>query len=66
MNGSEKYEVAVRHHLGKRWSTFLGMYISSLFKSAVPLIKTSDEVSTKSSFVYLTMPLEREGVHKAA
>ncbi len=58
-NGYEKYEIAVRHHLGKRWSTFLGMYITNLFKSSIPAIETNYEVSTKSCFVYLSMPLKR-------
>ena len=31
-NGYEKYEIAIRHHLGKRWSTFLGMYITRSFQ----------------------------------
>jgi hypothetical protein len=52
----QKYEIAVRHHLGRRWSMFMGMYISKLFESSIPNTKTSYEISTKSCFVYVTLP----------
>jgi hypothetical protein len=58
VNGYQKYEVAARHHLGKRWSTFLGMYISNLFETSIPETQTSYEVSTKSCFVYVNMKLK--------
>ena len=49
----ERYEVSVQHHLGKRWSTFLSMFISNLFTSSLPGSTADYEVSTRSCFVYL-------------
>jgi hypothetical protein len=60
--GYERYEIAVRHHLGKRWSTFLGMYISNLFKTSIPETEANYEVSTKSCFVYVNMAMHEGSV----
>jgi hypothetical protein len=51
----ENYEIAVRHHLGKRWSTFLAMCISNLFTTSLKQTEATFEVSKKSCFVYLKM-----------
>ena len=56
--GYERYEIAVRHHLGKRWSTFLGMYISNLFMTSIPATVTNYEASTKTCFVYVNMAMK--------
>jgi hypothetical protein len=53
--GYENYEIAVRYHLGKRWSTFLAVYISNLFTSSIKQTEASSEISNKSCFVYLKM-----------
>jgi hypothetical protein len=59
LNGNyERYEVAIRHHLGKRWSTFLGMYISNLFAASIPGTETNYEISTKSCFVYVNLSMK--------
>jgi hypothetical protein len=55
VGGYENYEIAVRHHLGKRWSTFLAMYISNLFTTSLKQTEATNEVSNKSCFVYLKM-----------
>lgn len=49
------YEVAVRHHLGRRWSTFLAIYIANLFSTLIKETETRYEVSSKSCFVYVKM-----------
>ena len=54
----ERYEIAVRHHLGKRWSTFLGMYISNLFKTSIAATESNYEISTKTCFVYVNMSIK--------
>jgi hypothetical protein len=54
----DEYEIAVRHHLGKRWSTLLAMYISNLFISSISDTKADYEVSNKSCFVYLKMGIK--------
>lgn len=59
-NGFETYEIAIRHHLGKRWSTFLAMYISNLFTSSLAGTEANYEVSNKSCFVYLKMAVRDE------
>ena len=59
LNGSyERYEITVRHHLGKGWSTFLGMYISNLFRTSIVATETNYEVSTKTCFVYVNMAMK--------
>jgi len=56
----EEYEIAVRHHLGKRWSTLLAMYISNLFTTSISDTKANYEVSNKSCFVYLKMGIKND------
>lgn len=56
-DGFQKYEIAVRHHLGKRWSTLLAMYISNLFTTSIPATEANYEISNKSCFVYLKMAI---------
>jgi hypothetical protein len=59
LNGNfEKYEIAIRHHLGKRWSIFLGMYISNLFASSISGAETNYEASSKSCFVYVNLTMK--------
>jgi len=58
----EKFEIAIRHHLGKRWSTFLGMYISCLFTTAITGIKTNYEASTKTCFIYVNLPFKSKEI----
>jgi hypothetical protein len=56
-NGFERYEIAVRHHLGKRWSTFMALYISDLFISSIKGAEATHDVSKNSCFVNLQMPI---------
>jgi hypothetical protein len=56
-HGYEKYEIAVRHHLGKKWSKFMAMYISNIFAISIPMTQTNYEISNRSCFVYLNMGL---------
>lgn len=56
----EEYEIAVRHHLGKRWSTLLAKYISNLFTTSISDAKADYEVSNKSCFVYLKMSIKND------
>jgi hypothetical protein len=59
LNGNfEKYEIAIRHHLGRRWSIFLGMYISNLFASSISGAETNYEASSKSCFVYVNLTMK--------
>ena len=34
-DGYERYEIYVRHHMGRRWSTFMALYISTLFTLSI-------------------------------
>jgi hypothetical protein len=54
-NGYERFIVSVRHHFGKRWSTFLGILICNLFTSSLSNIEANYEASTQSCFVTIKM-----------
>jgi hypothetical protein len=58
-DGSQRYEIALRHHLGKKWSTFMAMFISNLFVTCISRTEASFETSNKSCFVYVTMAINR-------
>ena len=54
---AKEYEIAVSHHLGLRWSKFLGIYFSNLFTTAAAGIKASYEFSNKNCFVHVSLPI---------
>jgi len=58
-NGFESYEIAVRHHLGRKWSTFMALYITTLFTSSIPGAEATYDISRESCFVDLKLPVKQ-------
>jgi hypothetical protein len=58
-NDYEKYEIAIRHHLGQKWSTFMSMFISNLFTTSISGTVANFETSNKSCFVYVSMAMNK-------
>ncbi|MFI5420083.1 MAG: hypothetical protein ACHQ1H_03870 [Nitrososphaerales archaeon] len=56
-DGYERYEIYVRHHMGRRWSTFMALYISTLFTLSIKDCESTYEISNRSAFIYVNLKI---------